>query len=1208
MKKLKQLFKNNKVLTISLISFLFFALIIGVPTLAKLRNRTTLFNATNWDGTVASSYKKGDGTKDNPYIISNGSEFAYFLQQLEETDYENEYIELSNDIIINPGIFEYNDEEKLKYILNGVTYFVKENTNEYYDNKNYTGEKIGTLNNVSKSKNFKGDFNGNSFTIFGMYISEGEITNTSLFENLYGIFKDIYFSNSFVCGNGNVSGLAINTQNSTISNLSYDGYVINKSETKQKIETVAPFSVNSNIEQVENLIDLPEVQIDGNIKSIKISGNYEYIDENINTNLYLNGTLLENNVFDVDLGTELLTSVSISSNSNIDGQVINFSNIKYEIEYYDDITSGLFVNSKNSVLTNVINKATVKGNYLSSGFVADVKESLEISNSYNNGGINSSKIASGLIGQIRDNLNHTTLTNVYNTGIINSNLSSGLIGIIQNNTGLINITNSINISENYAINSILDSTTNIVNSYSINGLTNYSGLSNGDFVYTDIQNLYDKKFMTELGYSEFINFNDLENNDSNIWIYEENSMPILYIDDLNNPIATINLNKYSWNNLSEELNSISLQNNLTFSINQVNQTDPIKEMYYFITNENFVLTKEQLNLVSDWKLYEEPVKVEESGYYVIYAKIVDKNDEITYINTDIIALNTTGFQANINFGDESWDTLNNKPKETYLNNDININIFAIDALFGISSIEYYVSNEILTEEQVKNISNWTQYTENLLINTPGKYIIYAKIINGENIIKYISTDYLLYDGYTQTFSIGNKNIDYQTNYITNNSSINLLFESNFGLEFKEGYSHNLVFNTLLPEGTKLTLFDKINNKVYSLKITSDEDLYGYNTSCIGITNCSKFATYKFSDFTEIGKQTLLNYDESQHYNNILKNEKFYINIDFSQTNIIENYYDIFAYLAIKDNENNFLYRTFNESINKFNIYSLIEGSSVVTNYSLTNDYNQQPIYYNSNSESLINFYNSLQYQTVNDKSVIDTIYESKKAGLLIGLYNEKDEIVNREYLNNIIFEIDNKEYFANSENFIKINLGNATEKIKTLKIKTKENSSGLTNGQYYLKINNFISNDGYYYEDLFEDEIIIPIIVSEQQETVPNYSFGVEMNAESIKINKNNQEHQSIFNIYYSGELLEPNARISLYEKKELTAYNQEYEIVDLSNYTTDILNSVGSNQYFIDIYNNVLNINLSPNNFNNNGYKFVFELYDGSRKISEIEKYFIVN
>ena len=47
-----------------------------MPSLARLRNRNTIQNVEEWDGAVATSYKRGDGTSENPYVISNGSVIA----------------------------------------------------------------------------------------------------------------------------------------------------------------------------------------------------------------------------------------------------------------------------------------------------------------------------------------------------------------------------------------------------------------------------------------------------------------------------------------------------------------------------------------------------------------------------------------------------------------------------------------------------------------------------------------------------------------------------------------------------------------------------------------------------------------------------------------------------------------------------------------------------------------------------------------------------------------------------------------------------------------------------------------------------------------------------------------------------------------------------------------------------------------------------
>ena len=82
----------------------------------------------------------------------------------------------------------------------------------------------------------------------------------------------------------------------------------------------------------------------------------------------------------------------------------------------------------------------------------------------------------------------------------------------------------------------------------------------------------------------------------------------------------------------------------------------------------------------------------------------------------------------------------------------------------------------------------------------------------------------------------------------------------------------------------------------------------------------------------------------------------------------------------------------------------------------------------------------------------------------------------------------------------------------------------------------------------------------------------------------------------------------SLYEKKNLTAYNQEYKLVNLSGYTTNSLTSLPNNKYNIGNGSGVFNLTLKNSTFNNNSYKYLFELYDGDTKIGEQVKYFIVN
>ena len=121
--------KNKYMITFM---FLVLLLLLGIPTYSRLKNRVTINDINEWDGTVASSYKKGNGTKDNPYVISDASEFAYFNEQVKTNTYSGTYFELSNDIIINKGTFSYDDTNKVMYTTNNTPYYVGEYNNNYY--------------------------------------------------------------------------------------------------------------------------------------------------------------------------------------------------------------------------------------------------------------------------------------------------------------------------------------------------------------------------------------------------------------------------------------------------------------------------------------------------------------------------------------------------------------------------------------------------------------------------------------------------------------------------------------------------------------------------------------------------------------------------------------------------------------------------------------------------------------------------------------------------------------------------------------------------------------------------------------------------------------------------------------------------------------------------------------------------------------------
>ena len=113
--------------------------------------------------------------------------------------------------------------------------------------------------------------------------------------------------------------------------------------------------------------------------------------------------------------------------------------------------------------------------------------------------------------------------------------------------------------------------------------------------------------------------------------------------------------------------------------------------------------------------------------------------------------------------------------------------------------------------------------------------------------------------------------------------------------------------------------------------------------------------------------------------------------------------------------------------------------------------------------------------------------------------------------------------------------------------------------------------------------------------------------SDSIVIPKENQTNKVIFNINLLRELENPIVKISLYEKEELGAYNQNYVLVDLNNYTSNEFTTTEDFSYSIATTSTQYELELTLDQFNNNGYKYLFELYDGTTKIDKISKYFVI-
>lgn len=140
-----------------------------------------------WDGTTAKKFAGGDGSKDNPYQISNGAELAYLAQQVnsEKIDSEDTFITLTNNIDLN--------------------------------NKAWTP--IG----ISDSVVFAGTFDGNGHTISGLYInitdSYSSAKKGKLYQGLFGCVEDGTVQNLIVTG-------SVTIGNEKSVNVSYIGGIV----------------------------------------------------------------------------------------------------------------------------------------------------------------------------------------------------------------------------------------------------------------------------------------------------------------------------------------------------------------------------------------------------------------------------------------------------------------------------------------------------------------------------------------------------------------------------------------------------------------------------------------------------------------------------------------------------------------------------------------------------------------------------------------------------------------------------------------------------------------------------------------------------------------------------------------------------------------------------------------------------------------------
>ena len=352
----------------------------------------------------------------------------------------------------------------------------------------------------------------------------------------------------------------------------------------------------------------------------------------------------------------------------------------------------------------------------------------------------------------------------------------------------------------------------------------------------------------------------------------------------------------------------------------------------------------------------------------------------------------------------------------------------------------------------------------------------------------------------------------------------------------------------------------------------------------------------FDKFKKLGTKDNVSFDDVTYL--VTDSKDLSIVFDFSKATVTSNF-AFSVYVDLRDSLGNVVLSTLKDSLKVTNVYSNLDYQLSITNKSVIYGIN-----YDSDSTNVINFEYSINSNIVDSTLISDTSYEGMKTGIAIKMVDSEGNIIDKKYLKNMEFIVDNKNYSADNDGIVRINTADNLDKVSSsITVITHENDLDLSDGSYSLLIVPYIANDGKYTSVYSNSSISIPV-VSDYQEIL-DYDFNVMMDDSYKILNKLDESVVIPFRIMNDNSFDDPNVRVSLYKKDSLTAYNQNYSVVDLDNYSTNELTLAANYSYLV--VGKSLELNLDLTEFEKTGYEIRFELFDGDKRIDIIKKKFII-
>ena len=224
------------------------------------------------------------------------------------------------------------------------------------------------------------------------------------------------------------------------------------------------------------------------------------------------------------------------------------------------------------------------------------------------------------------------------------------------------------------------------------------------------------------------------------------------------PTGMIALDEKKWDKfLSAITFGIYKTEDLAVEITAADNYSGVAKVEYVILDKVYGSAAELEAAAPVWNVYADSNKPEilKDTDQVVYARITDNAGNVSYLCSEGFHVDTISPTAQIKVSENKWtEFLNNITFGLFFKETQTVEIIAADSGSGIADIYYYVTEEGITEEEVKALSaeNWTKYTRTFGIDPDAKCVIYVKAEDRAGNVTYISSDGMVIKNSTPVIS------------------------------------------------------------------------------------------------------------------------------------------------------------------------------------------------------------------------------------------------------------------------------------------------------------------------------------------------------------------------------------------------------------------------------------------------------------------------